>query len=395
MVVDSEGGAGEPSILITPEGAIFVAAPKGSARTRGDALWRSTDGGATFESLGMPTYPFGGGDTDLAIDGDGTIYMPGQWGARAPLPELGSPGYPFPFCESMAVSNDNGDSWTVNPVACVYAGAVDRQWVDTFGDSTAYMAYNQIPGGLAVVKSTDSGVTWLPMKIPVEGLTENEFSFRGNLATDKNDGTVYVGHASASGPSVWVSDGEGDFALKRTLEREDDVSAIFVVVAVGADGILHMTWSEDRGEQGRDIMLASSADKGDTWSEPVKVSEGDRTAVLPWVSAGAPGEVAVAWYESEWLGDPNEADDGATWVGMIATTRDGGATWTRARTTPEPIHQGVLCTNGSGCDPANRRLLDFFEVQIDAAGAAHVIMTDDTAGPEEPVLNLYVKAPLG
>jgi hypothetical protein len=44
-----------------------------------------------------------------------------------------------------------------------------------------------------------------------------------------------------------------------------------------------------------------------------------------------------------------------------------------------PNHVGVICTNGTGCAPGTRNLLDLFEVAIDPrSGKAAMAYTDDT-----------------
>ena len=42
-------------------------------------------------------------------------------------------------------------------------------------------------------------------------------------------------------------------------------------------------------------------------------------------------------------------------------------------------HDGVICTNGTGCGPGTRNLLDLFQVAIDpVVSKAGIIYTDDT-----------------
>jgi len=44
-----------------------------------------------------------------------------------------------------------------------------------------------------------------------------------------------------------------------------------------------------------------------------------------------------------------------------------------------PNHVGVVCTNGTGCSPGTRNLLDLFQDAIDPLnGLAAIIYTDDT-----------------
>jgi len=74
-----------------------------------------------------------------------------------------------------------------------------------------------------------------------------------------------------------------------------------------------------------------------------------------------------------------------------STTRTpcGTSTWRRRRTTARvftlslvsntPNHMGVICTNGTGCAPGTRNLLDLFQVKIDLLnGLAAIVYVDDT-----------------
>src|SRR5205814_3203372 len=42
-----------------------------------------------------------------------------------------------------------------------------------------------------------------------------------------------------------------------------------------------------------------------------------------------------------------------------------------------PNHLGAICTGGTGCTSGDRDLLDFFTVDVDHLGAAHIIFSDD------------------
>ena len=71
-------------------------------------------------------------------------------------------------------------------------------------------------------------------------------------------------------------------------------------------------------------------------------------------------------------------DASASWNVYLAQTFDGGASFAQSLVNRKTNHVGVICTNGTGCAPGTRNLLDLFEVAINAAGKAAIIYTDDT-----------------
>jgi hypothetical protein len=45
------------------------------------------------------------------------------------------------------------------------------------------------------------------------------------------------------------------------------------------------------------------------------------------------------------------------------------------------MHQGAICTSGTGCAPGTRDLLDFFQLDVDASGMANITYTDNLNTP--------------
>ncbi len=70
------------------------------------------------------------------------------------------------------------------------------------------------------------------------------------------------------------------------------------------------------------------------------------------------------------MGTNGPQDDFAgTWFPFMATTCNGGQSWTVIRI-PDPVQQGVICTNGTTCPSGTRNLLDFNGVVVDRRGRA-------------------------
>jgi hypothetical protein len=89
--------------------------------------------------------------------------------------------------------------------------------------------------------------------------------------------------------------------------------------AIGADGIWHLAWFTGEGKRGVGTFYRRSPDRGQTFSEPVRL--GSPRAGRPAILAEG-GTVWVTW---------KEATDGATTVVRGIRSRDGGATWSDPR----------------------------------------------------------------
>jgi hypothetical protein len=155
-------------------------------------------------------------------------------------------------------------------------------------------------------------------------------------------------------------------ALHRIVMPANFVSAIFVMETL-------QTVDQTAGVG---IWFSASSDQGSHWSPAVAVNLAPaHTAVLPWVAAYN-GTVDVVYYATT---AASKDDPTAVWNVYLAQTTDDGAHFKQSKASAAPNHVGVICTNGGGCAPGTRNLLDLFEVSIDPRnGRAAVIYTDDT-----------------
>src|SRR5262249_28235612 len=123
---------GEPLLHVDRDGNIWESGPWGFS-TNMSFIHRSTNDGREFHlvsSIGLrPDAPPGGGDTDIDVDDQGTVYFVDLEG---PLTQLGT-----------SVSNDNAANWRKNPAA-VQQTVVDRQWLAIDNGSTAAAVDNTI-----------------------------------------------------------------------------------------------------------------------------------------------------------------------------------------------------------------------------------------------------------
>jgi len=87
------------------------------------------------------------------------------------------------------------------------------------------------------------------------------------------------------------------------------------------------------------------------------------------------------------VGDDASTAFAGTWFPYIASTYDGGKSWSVQKADndplnpgiPNPVQQGVICTNGTTCPggpPDTRNLLDFNEMAVDSRGRIVAVYAD-------------------
>jgi hypothetical protein len=175
---------------------------------------------------------------------------------------------------------------------------------------------------------------------------------------------IYVSRSTDGGDS-WTANLVSSFAPGTHLAN------IFPALAVDdTNGKVYASWSD-----AETVWFTVSSDQGSTWSPAVPVSVSPaKTAVFPWLSAHD-GAVDLVYYGStaSSIDDPS-----AVWNTYLAQTTDDGANFAQSLVSSTPNHIGVICTEGSACDPSQRTLLDLFEVAINPQnGRAAIIYTDD------------------
>lgn len=357
-------GAGEPNIAVAPDGTVYVSAV--------NDIYRSDDGGSTFELAkgGLD----GGGDGDITVTPDGAVHWLGLFAQDAPIPYYRS--------------TDKGNSWT-DPVDLSNETGSDREWIDAREDSPVlYTAWRDSDdnGIVAFRSSFDGGQTWN------ERVAISSDAVGGPIVHGPMNGSVYQAQATFESAT-----GAGDASIQ--LARSHDHGAtwetvpvltptqsvqfglvgfpfsIFPVVSVDSNGTLYVVYSVDQGMVPNapkpvarfGVYMQTSRDEGTTWTEPLLLSDPSHAAIMPWIAAGAPGRVAVIWYENTY-GVPNDFLPDLWNVKMLEMIgADGDAPQSQLATlTDAPNHIGSICTSGLGCllTGGDRSLLDFMEVVI-------------------------------
>lgn len=371
----------EPRVVTDPLGNIYVASIQGVPA--GTDVWKSMDGGNTFTFLGQPDGAqaastlahgagAGGGDEDLAAGSTGNVYVSSLW--------LGS--------ATQSSSFNGGATWVVNPVSTDVPGD-DRQWIAASGEKELYLTYKQLGVLLAntpsifVAKSSDGGITFPQIVEATTPLLGVQPGLQGNIAVDPRDGTVYNVFVGAQENQLYLlrsTNGGQTFTSKLIYQAAPGTSIGNVFPSLGIDrgGNLHVALSD-----GHNVSMTSSADRGATWTAPVRVNNGasTKTALSPWVQAGDDGKVNVVWWGT---GAATALDAGAQWQVFFAQTQNAlAAVPTFAQSAATPVmHSGPICVEGLACPSGSRNLAEYFAQGMYLDGSALIPYPDDKNNAE-------------
>jgi len=290
-----------------------------------------------------------------------------------------------PKCSLMSFSDDDGESWLPSQGCGINAG-VDHQSVgggpfpatDPIGgigypNATYYCSQDAAVAQCAL--SRDGGLTFGPA-VPIYNVTQC-VGLHGHVKVGP-DGTVYVPNKNCQGiQGVAVSTDSGLTWTVRTVpgsaSGETDPH-----LDLGPDNKIYFAF--DAGS----TWVATSTDRGQTWSAPVNLGAafGITGSAFPEVVAGDEGRAAVAFLGTKGTGPVHGTDTTLPieWHLYVATTYDGGQTWTTVDATPDdPVQRGAVCTQGTTCS-SGRNLLDFNDIAIDDEGRVLVAYADGCVG---------------
>ncbi|MGQ0535071.1 MAG: sialidase family protein [Methanobacteriota archaeon] len=378
----------EPSIATAPDGTVYVVTPLN--------LWRSTDGGSTFEWLGtpracagtVPECPYAGRDSGLRGGGDGDIAVGPDM--RVHWAGLNAQGASVPY----QVSTDLGDTWS-EPFDIADGNTSDREWIHIRpSDGAVFVTWRDFgaaqDGGLlsdgpsesmvAVRASHDGGATWGPIVKAADDTRQ------GGAVADPRGGNLYLPRDESGAIKVarstddgltWTSvdaagvGGErGHIFPVAAVDEAGTVYLVFAAAAAAPTPLPDLLFETDRSLERPSVYLVVSRDGGSNWSEPRRLNADGTTAIFPWIAAGEAGRIVVVWYENVRGTSLQEA--GEWWV-TAAISVDASANEPEFAAAPvgdRPAHVGPICTSGAACQfsAGDRTLLDFFEVAIHPEG---------------------------
>ena len=381
----------EPTLGVTKEKTLFFAAA-GRIVGEGTAIMKSLDGGRSWEDtspgvLGRHLHP-------ITLD-------PYIW-VDEPTGRLFSIDLTV-ACSYMSFSDDQGETWTTNPLAC---GRPVNDHQTLFGGPPAlsptagyphvlYYCWNDFGAGTSCSKSLDGGIGWVSTGQPAflgvdpgndQGSRFQCGGFIGHGVVD-GDGVVYLPKEHCGRPFLGISRDEGTtWEHVQVSDLPTEAFGSDTSVAVDKNGTIYYLFQSMKDRQ---PYLVFSKDDGKSWSRPKMVGHPDVNEMsLPTLDVGKPGAVALAYvgstngpYSRCGL-DCTDADYAkTTWNGYIGMSPNVFAKEPVFFSAPanhpsDPIFRG-RCDFSTRCGP----ILDFIDVEISPDGTPYGSFVDACIGP--------------
>ncbi len=453
VVVDNYRPGFEPDVAVdtSPNGRdlTYTSTPFGFSTTQ-SFIYRSDDHRSSFHLVegnvaDKPDTCIGGGDSELRTDPvNGRVYFVDLQGlTNFSASTSGDHGATWSTaCNSV---NGVGVDWqwvgidSNGGTSAVGAGPGSGRLYLDYDNVNQDTGPNPLGNQLVMNESVDGvyygsscAVAGLPCPGPPAAISPDE-GIPGNVVVDNVRGgahqhTVYAIHTNAAGIAVIVSrcsgkPGDSTAALVAadcTDPTQVDPSDpghvnvnwhdsyvripgsyltgnLFASMAIDTAGNLYAVWAEyptdgagNENGPGR-IDLAVSTNGAKAWSAPIAVTPTSlRNNVMPWVVAGDPGRVDVAWYgapQASYQGafGPDTLDNG-TWNVYMAQSLNAlaaGRSFSVAKVSDHQAKFGNISTQGLGGSP-DRSLGDFMQVQIGQRGQAVISYVDDTSADRNP-----------
>jgi len=398
VVLDPQRLGSEPIIKSDPAGGLYGSSIIGFSNSV-SFLWKSQDHGAQWDLVHAlpnlapaqrPTGTHGGGDSEIVI------------GPKAP----GGSGYTVSFYDlesladiGVATSFDSGktfDAQTTNALAGDTVGT-DRQWGqlwrDPHGKDHLFLVYNALQSnngkGTILRESLDYGKTWKNLG---DGGTLNGVFDSGALGQLRVDKAGNLFFTSENSPAVNLVRGlrqsDGTYRFSSTTvsnEPGTNTRQLFITSALDSAGNIYVAWSrQEAKDTAVNTYVAASTNHGKSFGKPVRVNAPSiHNANFPWITAGDPGRVAVAFYGTKTKAD--STSNSGPWNVYLSESTDllsAHPHVQQAQVSEHPSHTNPICLSGLGCTAGSaqdRNLGDFFQVDMDPTDGSAVVLWADTA----------------
>lgn len=293
----------------------------------------------------------------------------------------------------MAYSDDQGATWTPTQGAGIASG-IDHQTVGAgpyppptglgatlarpllaYPNAVYYCSQTLVEAFCS--RSDNGGLTFgLSVPVFVQGCSGG---LHGHVKVAP-DGTVYLPHKNCGGrPGVAVSLDAGLTWTVRNVPTGASGNTADPSIGIAKDGTIYLSWVDANSRP----KVARSSNRGVTWTPAFDLGAavGVQNAVFPAAVAGDGDRAAVAFHGTATGGNFQDLTFPGVWHLYVATTYNGGASWTVRNVTPNDPTQGAggICTSGTTCG-SNRNLLDFMDLVVDHAGRIHVGYADGCIG---------------
>ena len=290
--------AREPMLVEHPDGTLFVAGYGRDLATteQPPRLWKSTDGGATWERVDVGTVADGAkgnSDVDLHVGTDGTLYLAAMGFERS----VGEGTH-----VAVGVSRDVGATWEWRFVT--RDRLVDRPWVRETPAGSLHVIWND-GSGVGFATSHDAGRSWeaRPRVHPLGGSSHMAVGPAGELAVRVTPISASGSRFDADVELIAVSRDDGTSWSKHRPPGERDWSPNLAdpvassrwvePLAWDAEGALFYLWCEADA-----VRLARSTDDGVTW-QTWTVTRNTGPNFFPYLAARGPGELAATWFSGK------------------------------------------------------------------------------------------------
>ncbi|MFN2543976.1 MAG: sialidase family protein [Actinomycetota bacterium] len=351
--------AGEPGIKVDSAGTIYATTV--CCLLPAETFY-SSDGGKTFQTMDSP-----GGSRQNSIGAEGDFAVD----------DADRVIFADTAVADIRVSRwrDHGATWERTVDASEENPINDRPWLG-WGQGTLYMYTNGVTGQKVHV-SYDEGLTWNPVEIG------NFSGFPYSLTANRQDGAVWMVSAANLQANVLPAGSTTWNTNTVAAPARGSLSGPFgAVVATDEAGNGYVVYSTSNNT-GCDLYVSASTDHGQSWGLPMRVNANPGCATFPWIDAGDPGHIVVAWYQSDTKKSQNAMPATATWQLHTAISTDflsGTPSFTETTLPNVTIDTG----------PLNRDVWDFFQVAIGPDGRFNLVYSEDTSGGcPEPVTSAY------
>ncbi len=291
-------------------------------------------------------------------------------------------------CSLLAFTDNDGASWTQNPVGCGLAAGVDHQTVGGgpfaagatgtgvgYSDATYYCA--QAVATAQCSLSNNGGVSFNPA-VPIYTALQCG-GLHGHLQVGPN-GYAYVPNADCGGQQGFTySKDNGTTWTVATVPGSATQDESDPAVGVGSGGSAYLGFQQASTVKGQNetYPFVSVFRNGSFINTKNVDSTGTiKNVQFPRVVAGDDDKASFAYLGSTTGGDDQASTFAGVWHLYIATTLDGGATWSNVKVTPDadPVQRGCIWLGGGS--NTCRNLLDFMGSTLQKDGSVVIGYAD-------------------
>ena len=300
-----------PSVALGPDNQIYIVwvdcRNDPTCETNTDIYFaRSTDGGQSFD----PAVLVGDDETffanapKIAADNSGNIYVVwhdnrtgNSWDVYLSKSADGGGS----FLPSVRVNNHVSSAYQYEPdLAVDSSGNIYVSWNRYYYDADL----EQWDYDVVMAKSTNRGATFGTHVKVNDG---SDWQYKSSIKVG-GSGNVYVTWTDRRNGGISdvyfakSTDGGDSFSANVQVNHYTEQSQGYPEMALDEDEVIYIVWNDSRNlykKNGRDVFMARSLDKGDSFEPEIKINDAKIPAAFeyfyPTITAWGKGHVAVAW----------------------------------------------------------------------------------------------------